>query len=460
MIAAWILYASIVAAFFALAGTAAERVARSLGRPTRGVWLASIAATIAWPFVALMTASRAAPSTETGVAVLPPLVSTVHDATATVLTFLGTRGAVVDALLIAVWCIASVALLARLARARLRLHGESRTWTEREVDGVRVLVSDDVGPAVIGIRPMRVVLPAWSLVLDGGLRAMIMRHEEEHQRARDPHVLLISTVLAVLAPWNIALWWQIQRLRLAVEMDCDARVLRAHPRADRYGMLLVAIAQRRSLPSGVLAPALAEPISTLERRIIAMRSTPSRFRLATALSFSALAAAAVVIACSADAPSSTGTTEDQVTPSTTSSTATTDLSGTTVLGKQSSERSVVNPTASADLGESTVLGKPLHRGVSAPTSDLEAKPIPGTASPRYPDMLRSANVEGEVLAQFVIDENGKVDMGTFKVLKSTHELFTNSVKDALTIMRFTPPELNGKKVRKMVQMPFEFRLNR
>src|SRR5262249_58279568 len=26
-------------------------------------------------------------------------------------------------------------------------------------------------------------------------------------------------------PWNVALWWQRSRLRLAVEMDCDARVL-------------------------------------------------------------------------------------------------------------------------------------------------------------------------------------------------------------------------------------------
>ena len=39
-------------------------------------------------------------------------------------------------------------------------------------------------------------------------------------------------------------------------------------------------------------------------------------------------------------------------------------------------------------------------------------------------MLRSANVEGEVLAQFVVDTTGRADMSTFKVLKSTHELFT------------------------------------
>ena len=54
--------------------------------------------------------------------------------------------------------------------------------------------------------------------------------------------------------------------------------------------------------------------------------------------------------------------------------------------------------------------------------------VPGQPAPRYPDMLRSANVEGEVLAQFVVDTTGRADMSTFKVLKSTHDLFTNAVK--------------------------------
>ena len=65
-------------------------------------------------------------------------------------------------------------------------------------------------------------------------------------------------------------------------------------------------------------------------------------------------------------------------------------------------------------------------------------PFPGNAAPRYPDMLRSANVEGEVLAQFVVDTTGRADMSTFKVLKSTHDLFTDAVKTALPNMRFYP----------------------
>jgi protein TonB len=86
--------------------------------------------------------------------------------------------------------------------------------------------------------------------------------------------------------------------------------------------------------------------------------------------------------------------------------------------------------------------------------------VPGTNAPRYPDMLRSANVEGEVLAQFVVDTTGRAEMSTFKTLKSSHDLFTNAVKAALANMRFYPAEVGGRKVKQLVQMPFVFSLNK
>jgi protein TonB len=75
-------------------------------------------------------------------------------------------------------------------------------------------------------------------------------------------------------------------------------------------------------------------------------------------------------------------------------------------------------------------------------------------------MLKSANVEGEVLAQFVVDTTGRADMSTFKVLKSTHDLFTQSVRTALQEMRFVPAEIGGRKVMQMVQQPFTFALSK
>jgi len=91
------------------------------------------------------------------------------------------------------------------------------------------------------------------------------------------------------------------------------------------------------------------------------------------------------------------------------------------------------------------------------------KPVvmaPGSQGPAYPDMLRSAGIEGQVLAQFVVDTTGRADMGTFKALKSDNDLFTTAVKNALARMRFLPAEVGGRKVKQLVQQPFQFSLNR
>lgn len=86
--------------------------------------------------------------------------------------------------------------------------------------------------------------------------------------------------------------------------------------------------------------------------------------------------------------------------------------------------------------------------------------IPGTGSPRYPDALRSSGVEGEVQAQFVVDEDGKAEVGTFKVLKATNDLFANAVRSALPNMRFYAAEVGGHKVKQLVQQSFQFKLDR
>src|SRR5678815_419069 len=44
--------------------------------------------------------------------------------------------------------------------------------------------------------------------------------------------------------------------------------------------------------------------------------------------------------------------------------------------------------------------------------------------PKYPSVLESSGIAGEVQAQFVVKSDGKADMDTFKVLKTTNELFT------------------------------------
>ena len=84
--------------------------------------------------------------------------------------------------------------------------------------------------------------------------------------------------------------------------------------------------------------------------------------------------------------------------------------------------------------------------------------VNGSPTPRYPDILKSAGVEGEVVVAFVVDTTGRADISSLKILKSTHELFSAAVRTALPTMRFLPAEVGGKKVKQLVQQPFVFNI--
>ena len=84
----------------------------------------------------------------------------------------------------------------------------------------------------------------------------------------------------------------------------------------------------------------------------------------------------------------------------------------------------------------------------------------GGPSPVYPENLRASGIEGEVMVQFVVNENGRYEPGTLKVLDSSNPAFVASVKAALPQMRFSPARVGGRKVQQLVQLPFEFHLNK
>ena len=92
--------------------------------------------------------------------------------------------------------------------------------------------------------------------------------------------------------------------------------------------------------------------------------------------------------------------------------------------------------------------------------DEQVRQLPGLGSLRYPAAMRTANRQGEVLAQFVVDEQGVADMTTFKALKSTDPAFTDAVRTALPTMRFAPARMKGRAVKQVVQQPFTFSLAR
>ncbi|MHB8838070.1 MAG: energy transducer TonB [Gemmatimonadaceae bacterium] len=86
--------------------------------------------------------------------------------------------------------------------------------------------------------------------------------------------------------------------------------------------------------------------------------------------------------------------------------------------------------------------------------------VPGSAVPRYPELLKAAGVEGEVLVEFTVDSTGRAEPASFKVLKTSHELFALAVRNAMPGMRFLPAEVDGRKVKQLVRQPFVFAIQK
>ncbi len=85
-------------------------------------------------------------------------------------------------------------------------------------------------------------------------------------------------------------------------------------------------------------------------------------------------------------------------------------------------------------------------------------PLPGARAPRYPDSLRAAGVEGEVLVQFVVNADGTPDLSSFKVLRATHPDFVIAVKEALPGTAWSAARVKGRAVRQLIQQPYSFSL--
>jgi hypothetical protein len=90
--------------------------------------------------------------------------------------------------------------------------------------------------------------------------------------------------------------------------------------------------------------------------------------------------------------------------------------------------------------------------------DIEVERDPASAGPRYPEPLRATNTEGSVVAEWIVDTTGLADPASFRVVTSSHPLFTTAVRECLAGMKFRPAELSGQRVRQLVRQEFRFQL--
>jgi len=105
------------------------------------------------------------------------------------------------------------------------------------------------------------------------------------------------------------------------------------------------------------------------------------------------------------------------------------------------------PSAGARSGQPDGWG--LTFGEAAP--EVLSGPIPV-----YPELLRQAGVEGQVVLEARVDSTGRVQRASISVVSATHQAFVEPARQALLATLFRPARVNGRAVPTLVRVPFAF----
>lgn len=79
--------------------------------------------------------------------------------------------------------------------------------------------------------------------------------------------------------------------------------------------------------------------------------------------------------------------------------------------------------------------------------------------PVYPRTARLVGVSGKALVQFVVDTSGRAKRETISTIEATFKDFGDAAESYVTQMSFVPATIDGHRVERLVQYPFDFKLN-
>ena len=326
----WMLFSLVIGGVVSFAALAAHDAQRAANRSVRFVWFGAIVATVVLSFAAparrvsapnripmptATTTSATTPSLPRSLSItvrLTRAADVIMIPIETALQFAQTRASRLPMpwhiAIASLWLIGTTVTLGIFIASYARIRRLMRQWPVQRIDDTRARIAPSAGPAVIGLAPSEIILPSWLLSRPIEEQRLVVAHEREHVNARDPWLLVLACAAVALMPWNPALWFALSRLRLAIEVDCDRRVLGHGVATEAYGSLLIDLSVFRADVSSAM-PAYSMPAfscngSYLERRLVAMTSRPSRFASSRRMVGGLLAAAALMAACESKLPTS------------------------------------------------------------------------------------------------------------------------------------------------------------
>jgi len=277
------LFCSSLLAALASSITAVWRISRV---PVRAIWMLSIVMSVSIPLASTLRTPAPTPpaitapitATSASGAIRAELITEVPMATTDTQSVMLARLEAFDPTLRGVLWASLLVVPLLVAIEWMQLRRKRRSWRKGELNGTAVMVAEDYGPAVVGVIAPEIVIPTFAHQLPAQQQQLLLAHEEEHVTANDGRWSLAMLFVVAIAPWNPVLWWQYARLRLAIELDCDARVLARGKHAHAYGTLLVDMAAR-SQGVSLVATALVERFTpSLRRRIENIVKSAPRFR--------------------------------------------------------------------------------------------------------------------------------------------------------------------------------------
>lgn len=415
MIALWMLSCVAVSAGVFIACLLIEKGCIATNRPSRFVWLAGICFSIVVPFA---TIARPVDATaRTDVSVITPTGITPAPVTEkpNLLDRIAALAQQLNSALVLLWVATSVLLLTIIAILLRRTRILLSDSVAGILEGESVRLSETVGPAIVGIVRYEILIPRWVSMLSGEQRKLILMHEKQHARVFDPAITFTAVVLTALMPFNVVLWFMVRRLRTAIEIDCDRRVLNHATDVEAYASLLIDVGAHVSR-APILAAALNESASQLQQRIHAMsfiRKPAARFQ---AIAFGVIGVVVLTAATRIPRP--------------------------------------VNPLFTlphASVEDSTPVY--FEWQVEEPVKEIKA-PVA-----IFPAAVRSAGVEGEVVMRFIVGTDGRVEPSSVHPSRETNELFRSAVAAALSDALYSPAKIRGKAVRQTVEQAFLFKIS-
>lgn len=283
---AWMIYVVLVTLTLSMAALAAERAAKVRRAATRWVWAAALVGSLMLPMVIATVSIRLPGALKSTASTSIVLRNTTSIPMPHALLDLEVAqpyatSAHIDTLIRDIWVATSVLMSLILTLGSVLLHRRKRGWSEGRLCGEHVLIAPDAGPAVVGLMHSYIVVPAWLQQASEEQQQCTIAHERSHLHARDPQLVAFALLLLTLMPWNPLLWWQFHRLRRAIEVDCDARVLLGGHDLGAYCETLIQVGQRQSNRIGVV-PAMSDSASFLELRIRHMLRKPKKWARASA----------------------------------------------------------------------------------------------------------------------------------------------------------------------------------